>query len=203
VRDYQKSDPIRRVHWKASARLGRLQTRQFESTTAHRLAIMLNLDTLGEYAEYRGFVRPLLELDIMVAASFAAWATEAHLPIGLYANGYLPEGLHRVRIPPAVGEAHLTRMLEALAKVFPTPVIPLGDLATLEAHALPWGTTAVVITAVIDPPLLAGITALRDAGHTVVLVLVGDRVQDPNVGVPAHRVSEEVGWRAMDEIRLV
>ena len=203
VRDYQTIDPIRRVHWKATARMGRLQTRQYEATTTHRVAIHLNLDTLGEYAEYRGFIRPLLELNIMVAASVAAWATEEGLPVGLFANGYLPEGLHRVRLAPALGEAHLTAILAALAKVFPTPVIPLGDLMALEAGALPWGTTAVVVTAVIDPPLLAGIAFLRAAGHAVLLVLIGDSVEDPHLGIPTHRVKGEVGWRAMDEIRLI
>ncbi|MDR7522419.1 MAG: DUF58 domain-containing protein [Armatimonadota bacterium] len=203
VRDYLPEDPMRRVHWKATARAGRLQTRQYEATTAHRLVVMLNMDTLGEYAGYRGFVRPLLELSIMVAASLAAWATDQGIPVGVYANGYLPGGLQRVRLAPALGEAHLTGILEALAKVFPTPVIPLGDLMALEAGVLPWGTTAVVVTAVIDSPLLAGIRMLRDAGHAVVLVLVGDQVQDPHLGTPTHRVKGEVGWRAMDEIRLV
>lgn len=203
VRDYRADDPLRRVHWKATAHTGRLQARQYEATTAHRLAVMLNLDTLGEYAEYRGFVRPLLELNIMVAASVAAWSTTQGIPVGLFANGYLPGGLRRVRLAPALGEAHLTAILEALAKVFPTPVIPLGDLMALEAGALPWGTTAVVVTAVVDAPLLAGVAFLRDAGHAVVLVLVGDRVDDPRLGIPTHRVRGEVGWRAMDEIRLV
>jgi uncharacterized protein (DUF58 family) len=203
VRDYQTTDPLRRVHWKATARLGHLQTRQYEATTAHRVAVFLNMDTLGEYAEYRGFVRPLLELNIMTAAALAAWATQERYPVGLYANGYLPEGLRRVRLAPALGETHLTRILEALAKVYPTPVIPLGDLMVLEAAGLPWGTTAVVVAAVIDAPLRAGITALRQSGHAVVLVLIGDGVQDPQLTIPTHRVTGEVGWRAMDEIHLI
>ena len=203
VRDYHPADPLRRVHWKATARMGQLQTRQYEATTAHRLVIFLNMDTLGQYAEYRGFVRPLLELNVTVAASFAAWADEQGHPVGLFGNGYLPEGLRRVRIAPALGAAHLTEILEALAKVFPTPVMPLGDLMYLEASGLPWGTTAVVVTAVYDPPLRVGIERLRAAGHTVVLVLIGDRVEAPPLDVPVYRVRGEVGWRAMDEIRLV
>jgi uncharacterized protein (DUF58 family) len=203
VRDYQTSDPRRAIHWKATARVGRLQTRQYEATTTHRIAVFLNMDTLGEYAEYRGFIRPLLELNIMIAGSLAAWAVEAGYPVGLFANGYLPEGLNRVRVAPALGSAHLARMLEALAKVFPTPIMPLGDLMALETAALPWGATVIVVTAVVDPPLLAGIARLQESGHGVVLVLVGDRVKDPEIGVPTHRVIGEVGWRAMDEIRLV
>lgn len=203
VRDYLTTDPTRSIHWKATAHVGRLQTRQYEATTTHRLAVLLNMDTLGEYAEYRGFVRPVLELNIMVAASLAAWAVEDGHPVGLFANGYLPEGLHRVRIAPALGGAHLTNILEALAKVFPTPVMPLGDLMALEAASLPWGTTAIVVTAVVDPPLLAGIARLREGDHGVVLVLIGDRVKDPDLGILTYRVKSEVGWRAMDEIRLV
>lgn len=203
VRDYRTTDPLRRVHWKATARLGRLQTRQYEATTTHRLAICLNMDTLGEYAEYRGFVRPLLELNLMTAASVAAWANEEGYPVGLFANGYLPEGLHRVRFAPALGERHMMAMLEALAKVFSTPVMPLGDLMYLEGGGLPWGTTAIIITAVVDMALRVGITRLQDAGHSVVLVLIGDRVEDPALGIPTHRVRGEVGWRAMDEISLV
>jgi uncharacterized protein (DUF58 family) len=203
VREYQTTDPLRSIHWKATARTGRLQTRQYEATTTHRLAVLLNMDTLGEYAEYRGFVRPLLELNIMVAASVAAWAVDHGHPVGLFANGYLPEGLRRVRIAPALGTAHLTNVLEALAKVFPTPVMPLGDLMALEGSSLPWGTTAIVVTAVIDPPMLAGIARLQDSGHGVVLVLIGDQVRDPGLGVRTFRVKGEVGWRAMDEFRLI
>ncbi len=203
VRDYLTTDPLRRVHWKATARMGRLQARVYETTSVHRIGVFLNMDTLGEYAEYRGFVRPLLELNIMTAASLAAWAAGERHPVGLFANGYLPEGLRRIRLSPALGEAHLTKILEALAKVYTTPVIPLGDLMLLEASGLPWGSTAVVVTAVIDPPLLAGMAGLRDAGHAVVLVLVGDRVEDPQLGIPTHRVRAEVGWRALDEIHLI
>ncbi len=202
TRDYLPNDPVRRVHWKATARLGRLQARQYEATTAHRIAMFLNLDTLGQYSEYRGFVRPVLELNMMVAASVAAWADDQGYPVGLFSNGFLPGGPQRVRLSPALGARHLTAILEALAKLYPTPVVPLGDLMAGEAGSLPWGATAVAVTAVMDRPLLGGLDSLRRAGHAVVLVLVGDGVRDPRLPIPTFRVSSEVGWRAMDEIHL-
>jgi uncharacterized protein (DUF58 family) len=202
VRDYLPGDPLRRLHWKATARLGGLQSRLYESTLTHRLAIFLNIDTLGEYAEYRGFVRPLLELNLMVAASVAYWGSEQGHPVGLYANGYLPEGLRWIGMAPAAGAAHLASMLEALAKVFPTPAMPLDDLIHLAAGELPWGTTTVIVTAVVDVPLQAGILRLREAGHGVVLLLIGDRIRPPEADVPVFFIRGEVGWRAMDELRL-
>ncbi len=202
TRDYLPGDPLRRLHWKATAKVGALQSRLYESTLTHRLVLFVNMDTLGEYAEYRGFVRPLLELNMMVAASTAYWAHEHGYPVGLYANGFLPEGLRWIGLPPALNPAHLATILEALAKVFATPVMPIGDLLQLAARELPWGTTAVIVTAVVDVPLETSVLRLREAGHGVVMVLIGDRARTPSVSVPVFRVGGEVGWRALDELRL-
>lgn len=202
ARGYAPTDPIRRIHWKATARAQELRSKLYEPTTAHRVAVFLNLDTLGRYAEYRGFVRALLELNILTAASIASWAIgQGHLT-GLYANGYLPHGLRWIRIPPSSGSAHLAGILEALAKVFPTPVMPVGDLLQLESPSLPWGTTAVVVTAVTDPPLLAGVSRLLEAGHAAGLVLMGDEAEPLPLPVPVYRVTARRGWQALEELEV-
>ncbi|MDQ7842751.1 MAG: DUF58 domain-containing protein [Armatimonadota bacterium] len=202
ARGYQPTDPLRRIHWKATAKSGGLQSKLYEPTTSHRFAVFLNLDTLGRFAEYRGFVRALLELNILTAASITSWAIgQGHL-VGLYANGYLPHGLRWIRIPPASGSAHLATMLEALAKVFPTPVMPVGDLMQLEAPGLPWGTTAVVVTAVTDAALRSGVARLLEAGHTPVLVLVGEEAEPIAEPVPTYRVRSDRGWRALEGLAL-
>ncbi len=200
TREYAPGDPLRAIHWKATARAQGLRSKQYEASASHRVVIFVNLDTLGRYAEYRGFVRPLLELNIMTAASIANWAVESGHHLGLFANGYLPQGLRWVRIPPAGGTGQLSSVLEALAKIFPTPVMPVGDLMQLEASALPWGTTAVVVTAVTDDPLRAGLMRLADAGHSAVVVLIGDEVAPPGPAVSTYRVREADGWQALDGI---
>jgi len=198
ARPYEPTDPLRRIHWKATAKSQELRSKQLEATTTHRLAVFLNLDTLGRYAEYRGFVRALLEMNILTAASIASWGIETGYLVGLYANGYLPQGLRWIRIPPSSGSAHLAGMLEALAKVFPTPVMPVGDLMQLEAPSLPWGTTAGVVTGVTDDPLAAGMARLRESGHAVVAVLVGDEADASALPVPVYRVPSSRGWQALE-----
>lgn len=136
----------------------------------------------------------------MTAASIANWAVECGHHVGLYANGYLPQGLRWVRVLPAAGAGQLASILEALAKIFPTPVMPVGDLMQLEATALPWGTTAIVVTAVTDEPLEIGLSRLRDAGHGTVAVLVGDGPAAPSAAMAAYRVGEERGWQALDSL---
>lgn len=203
VREYAPTDPLRRIHWKATAKVQALRAKQLDSTTSHRFAIFLNLDTLGRYAEYRGFVRSLLELNILAAASIASWAVEAGHLVGLYANGYLPEGLRWARVLPASGSTHLAAILEMLAKIFPTPVMPIGDLMQLEARNLPWGTTAVVITAVTDAPLIAGVARLLDAGHGAVAILVGEDVDEIPLAIPAYCVSTVRAWQALEGLELI
>lgn len=202
VREYSEGDALRRIHWKATARTGTLQAKQYQATTTHRIAIFLNIDTLGRYAEYRGFVRPTLELNILVAAAVANWGIEASYLVGLFANGYLTQALRWVRLPPAPGPMQLAAMLEALARVFPTPIMPMGDLMQLEAPALPWGTTAVVVSAVTDEPLIAGILQLLRGGHAVIVILVGETAQALPLAVPTYRVSSEIGWQALEEVPL-
>lgn len=198
TRPYEPTDPLRRIHWKATAKAQELRSKQLEATTARRLALFLNLDTLGRYAEYRGFVRALLEMNILTAASIASWGIESGYLVGLYANGYLPQGLRWIRIPPSSGGGHLATILEALAKVFPTPVMPIGDLMQVESPTLPWGTTAIVVTGITDDPLIAGIARLRESGHTAVAVLVGDEADPTRLPVPAYRVPSSHGWRALE-----
>ncbi len=202
AREYVPGDPLRRIHWKATARAQAMRAKQYEATTSHRFAVFLNLDTLGRYAEYRGFVRPLLELNILIAASIANWAIEQDHLVGLFANGYLPQGLRWARFAPATGSAHLAAMLEGLAKIFPTPVMPIGDLMQLEARTLPWGTTAIVVTAVTDPPLAEGVSQLLHAGHGVVAVLVGDEAGELPLAIPTYRVATEKGWQALDAVEF-
>jgi hypothetical protein len=48
-------------------------------------------------------------------------------------------------------------------------------LAT-EAGRLPWGSTVVVVSAIVPEGLLAGIIRLRDAGHRITLAALTDKV---------------------------
>jgi uncharacterized protein (DUF58 family) len=43
VREYQPGDPLKRMHWKASARSGRLHVREFSPTIALETTVFLNL----------------------------------------------------------------------------------------------------------------------------------------------------------------
>lgn len=205
VRAYQAGDPPRRIHWKASARLGNLQVKLLEPTTHARLALFLDMQTLAGHAWWVGHDPLLVELSVIVATSVAAWAAEQKCPVGLYVNAhrFRSQGAATIALPPSEHPKQLQAVLEALATVMPVATLPLSDLLATEAPALPWGTTVLAITAIPDQDLLGTLYALRREGRSTGLVLVGSRVQrvTPD-GIPVFHVGGEEAWREVARVAL-
>ena len=86
-RDYQPGDSPRRIDWKTSAALGRLQVRRYQPAISVEAFIMLNLSA-GEYSRRGRFVA--IELGIVVAASIASQLIEQWQAVGLATNGADP-----------------------------------------------------------------------------------------------------------------
>lgn len=89
VRDYLPGDEPRRIHWKATARAGSLQSKVFEPTTHHTLALVVDLRTYDN--PVLGYDPDLLELTICGAASVAAWGIAQGYAVGAWANGILTD----------------------------------------------------------------------------------------------------------------
>lgn len=95
VRDYTIGDDPRRIHWKASAHAGKLQSKVYESSTLRRLLILLDtwnytVDVQnagkGKVWKQEGIDVELQEFTITTAASLAVWGLEEGYMVGLLAN---------------------------------------------------------------------------------------------------------------------
>ncbi len=191
VRDYQPQDDIRRIHWKASARRQRLQTRLLEPTRSHSVVIFLNVATLNPH--WAGVIPALLERGVSVAASLAYYAAQRRWAVGLVANGVLPRSDQPLRVAPGRTPTHLLRIFEMLAAVTPLVTHPIEDLLRLESPRLPLGATFVVISALVDEGLTATLQTLRREGRPVVLVSLAATPppQDALTGIPTYHLP----WR--------
>ena len=171
-RDYVAGDSLRRVDWKATATLGRLQVKQFEPSIALETAIFLNLNA-DEYAQRTRL--DATELAIVIAASLANWIIGQRQSAGLSVNGRDPIGADDKpqMLPPRKGRAHLTRLLDVLARIRSVPTTPFVHILQREVPHLPWGTTAILITGSVDDALFDEIFRARRAGLNVVLILCG------------------------------
>jgi uncharacterized protein (DUF58 family) len=192
VRDYRTDDPFRSIHWKATARQGRLQVRVPEPTTALRLGIFVNLDTFDHYWE--GLDLDLSERAIVAAASLAVWADRARYAAGVYANGLIAGSDQALRVPPGRGAGQLPLVLEGLAKVSPFSTLPFARVLAAEAPRFPYGATFAIVTSRMPDALAGLLLQLLGAGHRVVLLPLGE------CPVPALR---GLIVRRLDEARLV
>lgn len=202
LRDYQPGDDPRQIDWKASARAQALQVRIHETTTSHQLHVLLNLNTYAGFWWWQGYDRDLLETSIMAAAAVVAWGLEQGFAVGLAANGNARRADRQVLLPAARDPAHLTRALEALARVLPFATMPFERLLD-QTVRLPRGATAVVITSVATPEVLGATHRLARGGRTVALVLVGSRhpaVRLP--GVTVHHLRDESRWAEVGEVAV-
>jgi uncharacterized protein (DUF58 family) len=200
VRDYQRGDSLRRIHWTATASTGRLLVKQYQPSIARETLICLNLDEAGYERRQR---YTATELAIVVAASIANHViVREGLPTGLITEAFDPlsEEQSQFLLPPRSERAHLMSLLEVLARVQFTTGTSFVDLLRRESVKLSWGTTLSVITGRESEELFDTLIYLRRAGFAVALILV--RSARPSaelqkradlLGVPIHRV-----WRERD-----
>jgi uncharacterized protein (DUF58 family) len=167
IREWQPSDGLRRVHWKATARHRQMLSRIYEPSEDPQILIFLNVSTMRR--AWQGIVPELMERAISVAGSLAALCVDKRLPVGLIANGFLPGSDQTIRLLPGRSPQQLVRILELLAAVRPVFAQPIEELLLREAPRLPWGATIIVVTALVHDELLAALSDLAQAGRQVVL----------------------------------
>lgn len=201
VRPYAPGDHPRRIHWRASARSGELQSKQYEPTAVPTLAIFLDVNTFEHFWE--GLDPEKLELAISAAASLAAYGLEERRQVGLYVNAPLAGGERFVRLPPSRHPAQLGRILEALALLIPYTGHRVEALIAAQARHLPWGATIVVVTGYVTRGLEDTLASLHRAGHAITLLAFGQAPDLPNrPGFTVHRLGEEGTLADLAEIRL-
>lgn len=204
-REYTPGDSLRRVDWKATAAVGRLQVKQFEPSIALATVLVLGFS----HADYEIRTRyEASELAVVIAASIAHWVAGRRQAVGLLTNGLDPQAAPDA--PPAAlarkGRQSLMGVLELLARVtLAEAAPPVADLLRRASVRLPWGTTVVVVAGRVDEALLEALVPARRAGLEVVLILAGPvpraadwRARAARLGVAVHAVARERdldGWR--------
>ena len=191
VRDYRHEDDFRKVHWKASARRQRLQTRVLEPSNDMNLMVCLNVTTVDK--TYMGVIPEHLEQVVSIAASVSYYALMQRWPTGLLANGALPHSDQSLKILPGRSPAQLTTILELLAAVTPFATAPFHRLLAEESPHLPWGATLVIISSTVPEDLAATLLDLKATGRRIVLITLDQRpVPESMAGMIVYRVPEGV-----------
>lgn len=197
VRQYQRGDPLNRIHWKATARTGVLHSKVYEPSTIAGATLLLDFHVASypeRYEPYRS------ELAVTAAASLASAVYEMGQQIGLATNGrdaadrIRQEGwdsdprsrrearrsasmiAHSDRLQPLVvptrrGPEQFMRILETLARIELTDGLTLAELVTETASRLPRDATVVAILPTVTEAAAVALGSLRRRGFAVTAIV--------------------------------
>jgi uncharacterized protein (DUF58 family) len=201
-REYVPGDSLRRIDWKASASIGRLQVKQFEPSIALETAIFLNLN-LDEYTP-KDWASGT-ELAIIAAASLANWIIAKRQSTSLYTNGADMLNITDAAspLPNRKGRAHLMRILETLARVKARQTTSFTQFLRHQRPNLSWGTTLIIISGSADEQLFEELIQAQRAGMSIFLILCGRytgaleaRARARNIGVSFVDIFDEDSFKA-------
>lgn len=218
VRDYRAGDSMRRIHWRATARSGRLQVKLFEPTVLEGVLLAVEMGKAAfPLAPDETGVDPAVELAVTAAASLAEYVLAHGQAVGLISNGgdaadrypadwkggsfrrledAVQETEARRRMPayrPVEVEAgkgrwQHERLRTALARLTLSPGLTLAELLVAEARRLPRSLVVLVVTPDLGFRVGEALAGLRRSGFEVGVVWI----QNAGVGPVATSLLQGV-----------
>ena len=179
-RDYQSSDPMKHIDWKATARARSLQTKVFEPVVSLNMLIVMNGSTREH--SWQGSNRRLFERSVTVAASVAGLADQRGYTYGVISNAVASYTGKWINVPMGASSSQFSMTLEALAMAAPYVVAPLSEVMNAERDSLPPGTTVILITPSVSDALLDDIAGIRGHGFPVLVLYAGNGVPEEDLG---------------------
>jgi uncharacterized protein (DUF58 family) len=157
VREYRPGDSRRHIHWRSSARAGRLIVKEFAEETQPGLTLALDLRGASVIGSDEN---TSLELAIKVAATLARYATQRSLPVRLAVNSR--------HWPAPEGPVDWWTLMAYLAQVQGEGNEPFDACLSL----LPPSTFVGAILTAPDPAVVAPLAELGRWGPGVLAVVV-------------------------------
>ncbi|SES66630.1 Uncharacterized conserved protein, DUF58 family, contains vWF domain [Salinibacillus kushneri] len=109
TRDYQPTDPFKRIHWKASAKRQSLQTKVYEKTRDHSWVLIVNLSARTRLGNI--YWDESMENRLSYIAYVCQYLTNKGVSFELYLN------TNQGNLQSGEGKEHLKKAMEMLAKV--------------------------------------------------------------------------------------
>ncbi|OOE12892.1 DUF58 domain-containing protein [Fictibacillus arsenicus] len=112
-RDYAYGDSFHKLHWKATARTGTLQTKVFEKTVVYHWTFVYTI--LPDHKDMKSSEQ--MENEISYLAYMCQFAVEKNIPFEVYINFKVPGPLGMYHVTTGSGPQHLSKVLEGLARI--------------------------------------------------------------------------------------
>lgn len=199
TRDYAPGDNPRYLHWKATARTGRLQSKVFDPSATLDVMLAVDVQTLPGAYEYEP---DALEYVISAAASLGMQALQERHAVGLCANGIQEGQRGWVQVRPGRHPQQLHQLLAALARLDALRGMPFEAMVRAMLPELPFGCTLVALTAMPRDEIVESLLAVQAAGHAVTLLTVGEQRLDLPERLPTYHLGGVDAWRRLEALQL-
>jgi len=162
VREYTAGDEVRRINWKASARLDRLYTNEYEGERSGDVVIVVD-------ARRESFIgtetdNPI-EHGVRAALGIAEHVLASKNRVGLIVQREVLDW-----VPPAFGRKQLYRILDHLTRVRPGGEWPFAHVAWVLTRFFPRDCLIVLISPLQDRAALNAVIAMEARGYDVAIV---------------------------------
>jgi uncharacterized protein (DUF58 family) len=193
IRQYQNGDPLRSIHWRATARTGQLQCKQYQPTSVAGATLVLDLHKHSN-PDHHEPVRS--DLAVTAAASICHTLMQMQQQFGLISNGRdaadrfattarasefdsledaqqtvamrgSSDRLRPVILPAARGPEHFVEIHKTLARLERTSGMLLEELLLETQSRMPRDASVLVILQEVDESAALALGMLRRQGYSV------------------------------------
>ena len=164
VREYYPGDSYNRIHWRSTARLGRLMVKTFEMDPTSNVWVLLDLDRSVQAGEGDESTE---EYGVRIATSLAYHFVQSNRVLGLIAYGD-----ETVILDPTRGSQQYGRILEAMAVARAAGGTSLSRVLEEENRRFGRHTTLLVVTPSSDEAWLPSLESAVQHGTRAAVVLL-------------------------------
>jgi uncharacterized protein (DUF58 family) len=206
VRPYRPGDALRRVHWKATARLHRPVSRRYDPGLERETILAIDAQTVPGPFWVMRYDEDLIEGIYTAALSLARRLIEGGAACGLAANAWSRRPDRTLYLAPSAAPEQVGRIADALAALSAWASLPfpnlLDDLGRRTSHA-----SILALTSLPTSQVLEVLGHLRETGRRVRLYgfgegAIGGVAMARGVGLAANLASLEPDWRSADALEL-
>lgn len=173
VRPFQPGDPLRRIQWRATARLGSPVSRRYEPARGREVLIALDVQTLPGPHWQMTWDEEAFESLCTTAASLARRLLDDGASVGLAAAGFTGTPQRFAWLAPQAASGQLARLGALLARLGPISSAPFGGLLTWLTRRLAPGATVLVLSARDPSTFVQPLSRLARSGYSLELIALG------------------------------
>lgn len=194
LRDYQPGDELRDINWKATARLGKIVTNEFEAERASDTVLLIDA---GRYSGTMSGEKSLLDYEAEAGLSIASFLIRTGNRVGMILHGKFRHWVY-----PSFGGRQYQKIREQLMLARPgDSQIPLSFLVSqLAPMILTPGSQVILIAHPFSLELSESVASLHSLGYRTSLLLIQPYMSGENASSAASTAARILLLGAMETV---